>query len=269
MMKLQLHCRNLAAFFCICFVLGGLAPQSRADDDVMLQTFYWDVPRGAETGTYWYSTIYDQRQLINTYFKGGVWLPAPSKSNSGGYSMGYDPFDHYDLGQYRQKGTVPTRFGTFGQLKNLLSAIKVPRICDIVIGHMDGGAKEANPFTGGETPTKFQYVPHTGAGERQWPKSYRDFHPNDIHHDRSEPFHNEAFFKDVCQNAPHMRDETRFWLAWLHSAALTNNGQPGYTGWRFDFAKGIDPHVVRDILRDARFKKQWVSANAGTATATW
>lgn len=256
-MELHLNRPISAAMCALLLTLACPVHYCRADDDVMLQTFYWDVPRGAETGTYWYETIYNQRELINTYFKGGVWLPAPSKGNSGGYSMGYDPFDHYDLGQYKQKGTVATRFGTFEQLKKLLSALDVPRICDIVINHMDGGAKEANPFTGGETPTKFQYVPHTGAGERDWWKSYRDFHPNDVHRNLNKPYHSEEFFKDVCQNNDYMRDEIRFWLAWLNSGALTNDGRPGYTGWRFDFVKGIDPFVIRDIMKDARFSGQW------------
>ena len=26
--------------------------------------------------------------------------------------MGYDPYDYYDLGQFKQKNTIPTRFGS-------------------------------------------------------------------------------------------------------------------------------------------------------------
>ena len=35
----------------------------------------------------------------------------PQKSDFGINSMGYDPYDYYDLGAYNQ-GTVSTRFGT-------------------------------------------------------------------------------------------------------------------------------------------------------------
>jgi alpha-amylase len=230
---------------------------TRADDDVMLQAFYWDVPRASETGPCWYSTIYSRRDLINKYFRGGVWLPVPYKGASGGRSMGYDPFDHYDLGEYNQKGAVATRFGTFQDLKKLLSALTVPRICDIVINHMMGGESESNPQTGGTTHTRFRYVRHVGRGERQWEKTYSDFHPNQIHPDRNQPYHNEAFGPDVCQSAPNMRDGMKSWMAWLNSSALTNNAKPGYTGWRFDFAKGIDPGVIRDIITDRRLRGQW------------
>lgn len=41
-----------------------------------------------------------------------LWLPPVSKSaNLGGPSMGYDPYDYYDLGDFNQKGRVKTWFG--------------------------------------------------------------------------------------------------------------------------------------------------------------
>ena len=41
-----------------------------------------------------------------------LWLPNPAKGNSGGYSIGYDQFDPFDLGSTNQQGTVATRYGT-------------------------------------------------------------------------------------------------------------------------------------------------------------
>jgi hypothetical protein len=41
-----------------------------------------------------------------------LWLPNPAKGNSGGYSIGYDVFDPFDLGSTNQQGTVATRYGT-------------------------------------------------------------------------------------------------------------------------------------------------------------
>lgn len=45
-----------------------------------------------------------------------LWLPNPAKGNSGGYSIGYDEFDPFDLGSTNQQGTVATRYGTQAQL---------------------------------------------------------------------------------------------------------------------------------------------------------
>jgi hypothetical protein len=40
-----------------------------------------------------------------------LWLPPPAKAG-GGFSVGYDVFDRFDLGSKDQKGTVGTRYGT-------------------------------------------------------------------------------------------------------------------------------------------------------------
>jgi hypothetical protein len=44
-----------------------------------------------------------------------LWLPPPSKGGSG-YSVGYDLWDPFDLGDKDQRGTVRTRYGTKAQL---------------------------------------------------------------------------------------------------------------------------------------------------------
>jgi len=45
-----------------------------------------------------------------------LWLPNPAKGNSGGYSVGYDLFDPFDLGSTNQQGTIATRYGTEAEL---------------------------------------------------------------------------------------------------------------------------------------------------------
>jgi hypothetical protein len=49
-----------------------------------------------------------------------LYLPVPSKGNSGGYSVGYDVFDPFDLGSTNQAGTIPTMYGTQAQLIQLV-----------------------------------------------------------------------------------------------------------------------------------------------------
>ena len=40
-----------------------------------------------------------------------LWVPPPTKAG-GGFSVGYDLFDRFDLGSRDQKGAVATRYGT-------------------------------------------------------------------------------------------------------------------------------------------------------------
>jgi hypothetical protein len=44
-----------------------------------------------------------------------LWLPPPAKGGSV-FSVGYDLFDPFDLGDKNQRGTVSTRYGTKAQL---------------------------------------------------------------------------------------------------------------------------------------------------------
>ncbi len=47
-----------------------------------------------------------------------LWLP-PANKAAGWKSMGYDPYDFYDLGEFDQKGGVPTWFGSKAELLDL------------------------------------------------------------------------------------------------------------------------------------------------------
>ena len=44
-----------------------------------------------------------------------LWLPPPTKGGSV-YSVGYDVFDPFDLGDKNQRGTLATKYGTKAQL---------------------------------------------------------------------------------------------------------------------------------------------------------
>ena len=50
-----------------------------------------------------------------------LWVPPPTKAG-GGFSVGYDLFDRFDLGSRDQKGTVATRYGTEQELLDLIRA---------------------------------------------------------------------------------------------------------------------------------------------------
>jgi alpha-amylase len=51
---------------------------------------------------------------------GSIWLPV-SKAQNGPFSMGYDPTDYFDFGNYNQNGTIETRFGSKTELVNLIT----------------------------------------------------------------------------------------------------------------------------------------------------
>lgn len=95
----------------------------KAQNDVMMQAFYWDVPvnAGSLNGSWW-DTLTAKMSALKTAGFTGLWVPPPSKGNFGIYDMGYGLYDHYDLGNYNQKGTTETRFGSRTELNSMISA---------------------------------------------------------------------------------------------------------------------------------------------------
>src|SRR5574341_396815 len=106
---------------------------------VMLQAFYWDCPREEGKEFQWWNYIREQIPSLAKVGFTALWLPPVHKAaNLVGPSMGYDPYDYYDLGEFDQKGGIPTWFGT---KKELLALIKdahrrgMTVLADMVINH--------------------------------------------------------------------------------------------------------------------------------------
>ena len=131
---------------------------------VMMQAFYWDVePRGE-----WWNTITPKLADWKANGVDRIWLPPATKGASGGYSMGYDPSDYFDFGEYNQHGTTKTRFGSRAELENLISKAHengLQVIADIVIGHNNGGGKEWNPKRNKDTYTLFDETHGNASGK--------------------------------------------------------------------------------------------------------
>ena len=133
---------------------------------VMMQAFYWDCPREEKKEYQWWKVIQKAvPSLAKTGFS-SLWLPPAHKAgNLDGTSMGYDPYDYYDLGDFDQKGSIPTWFGTKNDLLNLIKTAHkhdLSVIADMVINHNNGAdGKELNPITGEERWTLF--TPKSGA----------------------------------------------------------------------------------------------------------
>lgn len=101
---------------------------------VMMQAFYWDVPSG---GTWW-DVVKGKVTAWSNAGIGAIWLPPASKAQNGPFSMGYDPTDYYDFGDFNQNGTLETRFGSKSELVSLISQAHLENMqvyADIVINH--------------------------------------------------------------------------------------------------------------------------------------
>ena len=135
----------------------------------MLQYFHWYLPGD---GTLWKQIKNDAPRLKELGFT-SIWLPPAFKASAGGYSTGYDIYDLYDLGEFDQKGSVRTKYGTRQEYIEALEAIRangMQAMVDIVLNHKAGG----------DEIEKIQVV---------------KVNPDDRNEAISEPFEIEAFTK--------------------------------------------------------------------------
>jgi hypothetical protein len=88
---------------------------------VVLQAFYWDCPQAENREHQWWSFIKSKLPAIAEAGFTALWLPPANKAASW-KSMGYDPYDYYDLGEFDQKGGVPTWFGSKAELLDLIES---------------------------------------------------------------------------------------------------------------------------------------------------
>ncbi|HUC84370.1 MAG TPA: alpha-amylase family glycosyl hydrolase, partial [Candidatus Acidoferrales bacterium] len=84
-----------------------------------------------------------------------LWLPNPAKGNSGGYSIGYDQFDPFDLGSTNQQGTVATYYGTQAQLLQMVQTAHRFGIRVYFDNVMNHRSSVVPGYPGSGTPTNY------------------------------------------------------------------------------------------------------------------
>ncbi|WP_276089197.1 alpha-amylase [Pedobacter sp. JY14-1] len=109
----------------------------------MMQYFEWYCPND---GSLWKKFARDAERLKKSGID-SVWLPPAHKGMDGVDSTGYDSYDLYDLGEFDQKGTIRTKYGTKDEFIQAIAAGKAAGLqvyVDIVLNHL-GGADEPEP----------------------------------------------------------------------------------------------------------------------------
>lgn len=124
---------------------------------VMMQYFHWYLPAD---GTLWDKTKINAQELADAGIT-ALWLPPAYKGANGGMDVGYAVYDLYDLGEFDQKGSIRTKYGTrqeYLDAINSLHQVGIQVYADIVLNHRIGadGAEIAKaipfPYNNRKTP---------------------------------------------------------------------------------------------------------------------
>jgi alpha-amylase len=247
----------------------------------MFQYFHWYIPTD---GSLWKQVAEDAAHLAQLGIN-SVWLPPMYKGKEGGMSSGYDVYDVFDLGEFDQKGSVRTKYGTKEELLNAIRVLHEHGLqvyADIVLNHK-GGADEIerisvmrvdpedrNQFTSEpfdiDAFTKFTF-PGRQDKYSNFIWDHTCFTGVDYAHDLGETaiftIRNEygdgweevidtekgnydyLMFADIEFRNPSVREELKKWGAWLLQ-------ETGVDGVRIDAVKHISPAFYNEWLDHLR-----------------
>jgi alpha-amylase len=260
--------------------VGIILLSKGASAGVLMQAFYWDLPSpvaGTATAPFWWDNLAGK---ANEFKKAGftaVWLPPALKGASGGYSMGYDPYDEYDLGNKNQMFSFPTRFGSREQLQRTCAMMRANSLdiyLDIVLNHRNG---DPGNFV-------FQYKnAYDVWGQGRYQKSSTDFTPASaqdpgVFDDSASFGRNVVYYNGGGAGNVTAYNYTNMLAAndWLTKALDVQ-------GYRFDYAKGVSTNFLVAYLNygamankfsvgefwdgDVNYVQSWVTAVQNKSTA--
>lgn len=246
----------------------------------MIQFFHWY----SEGNSQLYPQLEQSAEYLNDLGITDAWLPPAYKGAGGGYSVGYDPYDLYDLGEFDQKGNVETKYGSKDQYLSACQTLQkhgISVIADIVLNHKAGGDEKekfhvvkvdpenrqqniSEPFEI-ESFTKFTFP---GRGEKysafKW--NFQCFSGIDfaegqepgifqIINDYGDGWetmiskekgnYDYLMYNDVEHRNPNVRAELNYWGKWYHD-------QIHFDGVRLDAVKHQSPAFYKEWLYQLR-----------------
>ena len=243
---------------------------------VMLQGFHWE---SVEDGTLWRSLGARADEFAKRGFS-AIWLPPATKGAGGGFDVGYGVYDLFDLGEFDQKGSVRTKYGTKDEFLACVAALRaagLQAVGDVVLNHRMGAdaeedvevvsipfddrlAEAGEPFTGrfwtrfdfpgrGDTYSAFKWnqehfvgIAHNEESTEIFLKAGKGFAA-----DVDDEFGNFDYLMgaDVDLHHPDVREELFRWGRWFLD--LTD-----LDGFRLDAVKHMSSAFVCDFMKTMR-----------------
>jgi alpha-amylase len=205
---------------------------------VIMQAFYWDCPILEGKEFQWWDFVAENIPQLSSVGFTALWLPPATKAANlfGAMSMGYDPYDFYDLGEFDQRGSIPTWFGTRAQLESLIQTAHAHNMqvyADMVLNHTNGAdEEEINPLDGKKRWTKYR------PASKKFTRDWTCYHPSNF-----ERWDNETFedMPDLCHRNPDVYQSLMEYARWLIEDI-------GFDGFRYDFVKGYGVWLINAII---------------------
>ncbi len=247
-------------------------------NETMMQYFEWYLPNDG----LWWKRCAAKAENLRDLGITQVWLPPAYKGTSQA-DVGYGVYDMYDLGEFNQKGTVRTKYGTKEEYLEAIRAFQEAGIAvfaDIVLNHRMGGdeteevkavsdsPEDRNQQIGGEQTvkvwSKFTFPGRAGKYSTfTWDHTHftgTDWDESSKVSDRIFRFTGKTWSPEVDPEKgnfdylmgmnvdmenPVVVQETKNWLNWYVR-------ETGIDGLRLDAVKHIDFDFYRELLQSIR-----------------
>lgn len=249
---------------------------NREINGVMMQYFEWYLNCNKNL----WNTVKKKGEELSRLGITAIWLPPAYKGIGGENEVGYGVYDLYDLGEFDQKGSIATKYGTKDEYLDAIVGLQQSGLdvyADIVLNHKMGADKlqtikavkcnwEDHTKEEGEEETVEVWTKFTFPGRNH---KYSDFEWNWTHFsgiDYNSRTNEIALYKlknktwqmdvdkehgnydylmgaDIDFSNQEVIDECIKWGKWY--LALT-----GVNGFRFDAVKHIESNFIRDFIRE-------------------
>lgn len=246
-------------------------------NQTLIQFFHWYYN---EEQNLWTKVVNEASHLKEIGVT-SVWLPPAYKAGAGGYSVGYDVYDLFDMGEFDQKGSVSTKYGSKEEYLKAIDALhsqEIAVLADVVFNHKAGGDElekitvrtvdedNRTKFTSDkfeiEAWTKFTFP---GRGDKysnfiwdhhcfsgvDWAEDLKKTAIYSIQNFEGEGFedvpsnelgnYDYLMFNDIDFRNNAVRDELKYWGEWLVDNYKVD-------GFRLDAVKHISPDFIVDWL---------------------
>jgi len=248
------------------------------ENKTMMQYFEWYLPNN---GLFWERCCVQAKKLRENGIN-MIWLPPAYKGATGSESVGYDVYDTYDLGEFNQRGSVNTKYGTKKQYLKAVRTLQSKGMdvyVDIVLNHMTGAddveevyAVENNPENReeeiGEKMKRTVWTKYTFPGRKgkysKFTWSYKNFNGTDWdekkqqsgiflfdgkawNNETDDEFANFDYLMgtDLDMENPETVKAVTDWGKWYLDTVKPN-------GFRIDAVKHIRFEFYRDWLKELR-----------------
>lgn len=256
---------------------------------IIFQGFWWDYQNNNYPNG-WSNYLSDLAPRLRNLGIDKIWLP-PCIKNASPSSVGYAPFDQYDLGDKYQKGNLKTRLGNKDELLRLVAVMHangIDVIQDAVLNHLSdagsttgAGGQDNNSYSLATNNgyKNFRYVCYARpAGDEsatdylsrigRWSKNWENFYPNQYNnHYNTNDWDAILFGPDISYESTAYGTSTNAIYNPAQSSDYMRTGarnwliwfkkQTGADGFRFDAAKNYPYWALQDFIYNVKYNASW------------